>query len=190
MKIVEIVLNDFIENNILKEEEYELYYYCFDILFSKFFFLSILLIIAFVINQVNVTMAYYVAFSVIRYTSGGYHANSPGICFALSIAIYLVCIGLINIVPIAIYPGILFGTLWLAFILILKYAPVDHPNKKFSPREKNCYQMKSRMAIVCCALIALLFWDHNCKLSWAIALGCMVSAISIAIAKMKVKEGV
>lgn len=182
MRFIDNILQTFIAENVITQEEYELYYYCFDIIFSKLIFYSVILGLALILRQVGVTIAYYSGFSAIRYTSGGYHADSPEKCFFLSIMIYLFSIGLIHIVPETIIPEILLGTFLLTFILIWRFAPVDHPNKRFSPREKICYQKKSRGAAIICILLATVLWHFSMLYSWAIAVGCITAAFSVAVA--------
>lgn len=188
MKLVETIVRTFITNNLIKQDEYELYCYCFDIVFSKIFFIGMIFSIALLLGQVSVTVAYYVGFSAIRYTSGGYHADSPEVCFMLSIAVYLGSLGLIHIIPVATNPEVLLGMFLLAAVLILRFAPVAHPNKPFSPREKYEYQKKSRVAIISCILAAAILWGANPLLSWAVTVGCSTAAVSVAVAKKYPKK--
>lgn len=185
MKLVEQILDLYIAEDVIKQTEYELYYYCFDTLFSELLYDILILGIAFILGQVNVTIAYYIGFSVIRYTSGGYHAESPEKCFLLSIVVYFCSLGLIHIVPVSIYPEILISTLLLAFFLIWWFAPVDHPNKRFSAREKLSYRRKSQVAIIISIVIAIVLLNSYSLISWAITVGVVTAAISVAIAQMK-----
>lgn len=183
MKLVENIMHIFITNGMIKSEDYEVYYYCFDIVLSKIFYICIIISIAFLLGQVSITAAYYTGFSAIRYTSGGYHANSPKTCFLLSIAVYLGGLGLIHIVPVTANPEILSGTLLLAVLLVFLFAPVAHPNKPFSPREKDAYQKKSRIAIIGCVVLTAILWPYNPLLSWAVTVGCSTAAGSVVAAK-------
>ena len=183
MKITEKIVCDFIENGVIKQEEYALYYYCFDVVFSQLFFCIVLLSISLILHQVEVTIAYYIGFSVIRYTSGGYHAKSQRRCFWLSILNYMFCLGLINIIPRTMYPGFLFGTLLIDFFLIWKFAPVDHPNKRFSLQEVYCYRKRSRVAISGIMLSIFFLWKLMPLFSLAFVVGCMSATISVVVAK-------
>jgi len=182
MKFVEDILDDCIVADMIKQDEYDLYYYCFYIFFSKIFFSSIIVLFAILSNQFPVTIAYYIGFLAIRYTSGGYHANSPKMCLLLSISVYLVCLKVIHLVPIVMYPEIMFLTLLLTISLIIRFAPVDHPNKRFSAQEKYDYQKKSRKAIMISMLMVIVFWKIQPLYSWAITVGCLTAAFFVTIA--------
>lgn len=183
MKITEKVVYDFLENGLIRQEEYALYYYCFDTIFSNFFYYTILLFISILLNQVEVTIAYYVGFLAIRYTSGGYHVDSQRICFLLSIMNYVCCLGLIHMVLKVISSSILFGMLLINFFLIWKFAPVDHPNKRFSLQEEYSYRKKSKIAIGSLIIIIFVLWNLMPLFGWAMAVGCMSATTFVMIAK-------
>lgn len=185
--MIELILKSFIDAGVLQEEEYDIYHYCFDILISKLLFCTIILGLALFLGQVPVTLTYYLGFSIIRYTCGGYHANSPAGCYALSTGIYLASLCLIYIVSMANYQEAFLSTLFCAVLLVWWLAPVDHPNKRFSLQEKFAYRKKGRIAIIYCVLFATVLWPINELLSWSFTVGIAVAALSVAAAVKKNK---
>lgn len=185
-----MILNSFIEAGILQKEEYTLYYYCLDALLSKAFFIIAILGLALFLDKVSIMIAYYFGFLLIRYTNGGYHANSPISCFILSIGIYLGALGLTDIMSIESHPEILSVTLFCVIFIVWRFAPVDHPNKRFSPEEKLAYRKKGRITVVCCVILAIILWLLNNRLGWAFIIGIAVAALSIVAAVKKRKEGI
>lgn len=186
MSFIENMLDELVKEQIIEIDEYDLYYYCFDSLFSGIFFYSMILFSAVLLDKIDITIMYYIGFSFIRYTSGGYHASTQIKCFILSFIVYFCSISLISSKLVLMPPEILTGTLLCAAVLIWKFAPVDHPNKRFSAKEKIIYQKKSRIAIV--VVIIIVSWSlksGNIPFAWAIGIGAITATFSVSITYIK-----
>ena len=70
----------FIQNNFLKEEEYDVYVYYIDSLLAKVFFYTEIVLVAILLRMLPETISYYWGFSTIRYTAGGFHAKTDKAC--------------------------------------------------------------------------------------------------------------
>ena len=188
MRIIDTFLKVLIEEQIIEEKDYDLYYYCADIIFSGMLFYSFIFAIAFVTGQVDITIAYYVGFFAIRYTGGGYHASSSKKCFALSVSVYFVSMVLIYIISKTMCREVMIGVLLGWEFIVWKFAPVDHSNKKFSAQEYIYYKQKSRVFSVVISVLVFIIWKKNFLLACAINVGALVAALSIFVVHTR-KEG-
>ena len=183
MILINQIVNSCIKNKLIEEDEYELYYYCFESLIFKIVFDSFILSLAIYMDCLISTIFYYIGFGCIRYTGGGYHAKTSWGCVILSIGIYLINMFLVKLFfKLGCYE-LLIILIFTAICLVWSFAPVDHPNRRFSKSEKIKFRKRSRWISGTGALISFGLWKLSPTLSWAISLGILTAAFSIAVAK-------
>lgn len=85
-----------IRNEMIMNEEYELYQYGLSILNKKIVHTCIFLIIAFICNQLRSTLVFVVVYASIREYSGGYHAKTTKGCYLCTIVVSICLICLLN----------------------------------------------------------------------------------------------
>ena len=96
-------------------------------------FVSIpLFMVAATLTSIEVSIAYFLSFAVIRRRANGYHAKSWLNCLFLSIAIVSVFLGLIY--PI-LTPSNSFWVSVACIFLVFVFAPYDHKLMHFTPEE-------------------------------------------------------
>lgn len=183
MILINQIVNSCIKNKLIKEEEYELYYYCFESLILKIVFDSIILILAIYFDWLISTIFYYVGFGCIRYTGGGYHAKTVWGCVILSIGIYLMNMSLLELFFKFGCYELLFIIIFTAVCLVWAFAPVDHPNRRFSNKEKNKFEKRSKLISGIGALVCFAIWGVLPSVSWALSIGGLTAAFSIVVAK-------
>ena len=125
----------FVEKQIVKKEDEEVYAYGMELLYSSIINIVLAVIIAIITNTVYPTAAFLGTFIVMRQYIGGYHAKTHLGCISI-FAIVLYCFAILSrYIPeeyellISIFSDI------MSVFLVLKFAPVEHPNKPLSDKE-------------------------------------------------------
>lgn len=176
----------FVEKNIIKPEEREVYSYGYEIMISEAVNWIITIIIAVFTGAVVETFVYMLAFMRLRGALGGFHANSHMGCIIISAAVYILCLYIIYQTPMEIYPILIAAGLILHIILVLAIAPVAHPNKPFID-ERECLKFKKksyRLSFIygCICIIFFLSPPQVLKLySYCILLGMLSASISMLV---------
>lgn len=127
----------FVEKQIVKKEDEEVYAYGMELLYSSIFNIALAAIIAIITNTVYPTAAFLITFIVIRQYIGGYHAKTHLGCMSI-FAVVLCCFAVLSrYIPAECEVWISMLAIVLAMFLILRFAPVEHPNKPLSCKEKS-----------------------------------------------------
>lgn len=127
----------FVEKQVVKKEDEEVYAYGMELLYSSILNIALAAIIAIITNTVYPTAAFLTAFIVIRQYIGGYHAKTHLGCMSI-FAVVLCCFAVLSrYIPAECEVWISMLSVILSIFLILKFAPVEHPNKPISGKEKS-----------------------------------------------------
>lgn len=142
--IAEKMVNTFLENQVIDEENTEAYKYGMELLVSQVISIGVVLILGILLGRVWETLLFLIFFIAIRVYAGGYHASCYRNCilgFSIS------------------YIGILFLGEWirkeqleyfvivclvLADIIIYILAPIEDRNKPLDSKEYIEYRKKAR----------------------------------------------
>ena len=182
----------FISRGIVKEEQREVYDYCFEIMLSTIFNISTVLIISLATKTFLETMCFIAGFMVVRSTAGGYHAQTHWGCWLLLVCSYITYLISTHIIAES-YQRI--GTILcavLSFILILIFSPVEDPNKPFTPLEYKLFKKKSSMTAIVLAAICILISTQmdKGKMGFSVAAGMLVVSLSLIAGTLKNKKAV
>lgn len=127
----------FVEKQLVKKEDEEVYAYGMELLYSSILNIALAAIIAIITNTVYPTAAFLTAFIVIRQYIGGYHAKTHLGCMSI-FAVVLCCFAVLSrYIPTECEILISMPAIGLSMFLILKFAPVEHPNKPLTDKEKS-----------------------------------------------------
>lgn len=185
-KLGKRLTNTLINNNQIDESERCLYEYGFFILLSNVIYVTITLILGSVFNIIIESMAFYIAFSLIRRYAGGFHASSEMKCTlitTISIFLCLLCTKLCetnNIqMPILVLTGI-------ATVLIFVLCPLDTPEKPLT-KEEYKYFRKISWVILLLIMLAICIGIYF-KLEFLMYPCCMsliLESILLVLGKIK-----
>lgn len=176
------------QGHIIEKDEQEIYLYCIQTMLFRFIVYGTILLLSFFIGVVDSTIVFYFGFLLIRYTAGGYHANSHRNCYVLSIVVYLVAIGFLLIFPQILRKPFIFLCSICIAAMIYWAAPVDHKNRPFSPREKERYKKQSYIITTLLIIGALLLSSISTYYAMAIVLGAFNAACSVVIGQRQRKK--
>jgi len=121
------VTRSLIKNNLIDSGEEDDYRYGVEVVLGKILNYSTIIIMALLTNKLIPTVVFLTFFLSLRKRAGGYHAKTAFRC-------YIGTVGTYALISIAIIP-FLTGNSWVEFlifivsvVLILVFAPVNHPN--------------------------------------------------------------
>ncbi len=182
----------FLTEAIITEEDQDVYRYSVEILLSSLVVYGSILLLALCGHVLAETIAYYSGFLLLRHSAGGYHARSHGHCILLTLSTYLLAMILLSAIPqnVRIWAVVLMAVLSLG--AIYGVGPVDHVNKPFTPGERKRYRQQSLVwvtliSFASTAMVALGLWE---QLALAVSLGMASAALSVIAGSQEVKRHV
>lgn len=125
-------------------QEYELYVYGFETFIASSINVLSILMLSYLSGQFLPTIAFLMAYCVVRQYSGGYHASSHINCYLTFMSIYLFT-SIVNR-----YIAIEMSNVWPIFCLIIsicvifRYAPLENRNNLLNKAEKLRYKYMAR----------------------------------------------
>lgn len=131
----EFITDTLIEGEVIKSEERNLYLYCFGTLIEMTVNLVTTFIIGALLGKIVATLFFMLIFIPLRSTAGGYHCETAGKCYLLSMAVYLVVILTYDFV--LIIPSYICVLICVIdFVVIILLSPIVSHNKPFTAKEK------------------------------------------------------
>ncbi len=187
--LTEILVKYLVENEIVKSERKEEYIYGIEMIFGKVVNYFTIGVISIINRNVMPTLVFAIAFFAMRERTGGYHANTFLRCYVGTTALYLaISLGVTTIISGKIWIYILI--LIFSWIIIIEFAPVNHPNVSLSAEEVSKWRKSSILMLLIITVVVsvcmVLDIAEKCVL-YAI-LGIGADAILLYIAKLKGQE--
>lgn len=185
-KLGKRLTNTLINNNQIDESERSLYEYGFFILLSNVIYVTITLILGSFFNIIIESMAFYIAFSLIRRYAGGFHASSEMKCTLItttSIFLCLLCTKLCetnNIQkPILVLTSI-------ATVFIFVFCPLDTPEKPLTKEECKYFRKISWVILLLIMLTICIGWYFKLEfLIYPCCMGLILESILLVLGKIK-----
>lgn len=141
-RISRVIADFFVQENVIEEEEAEVYQYGLELCVSSLISVLLTLIISLCFGMIVESLIFYIVFCVTRLFSGGYHADSYFMCkvvFAASLIMVLIFNIFTQRVSVYFWLGF-----WLFYFLTIAFlAPVDNPNKKLDEDENTKHRNTS-----------------------------------------------
>lgn len=176
----------FYKKNMVSREMLAVSAYGYELLIAETISWIITVLIALLSGRFWESLVYMAVFLILRQCAGGYHATSHFRCIIISTAVYVVCLGLIIVVPQALYTGIIALGLLIGALGIWNCAPVDNPNKPFSNDEERIkFRHYSLIvtAILTILSLASIHSDLVSKWGFCIMLAILTTGVSLMITK-------
>lgn len=152
--------NILIRNEIIENEDFEIYRYGFEML--TYFAVNILvaLLIGVIFNKLIHTIVFLSCYCTLRQFTGGYHAKNYTECTITFAIIYLITIFVDNNLDIDKCKYLIMLIYIFSIFIIYKLAPQEHRNKPLSEKEKIHYKkvtIKIIMIISTIIIISIFF---------------------------------
>lgn len=185
-KLGKRLTNTLINNNQIDESERCLYEYGFFILLSNVIYVTITLVLGSVFNIIIESMAFYIAFSLIRRYAGGFHASSEMKCTLItttSIFLCFLCTKLCEINNIQM--PILIPTM-IAAISIFVLCPLDTPEKPLTKEEYKYFRKISWTILLLIILAICIGWYFKLDfLMYPCCMSLILESILLVLGKIK-----
>ncbi len=185
-KLGKRLTNTLINNNQIDESERSLYEYGFFILLSNVIYVTITLILGSIFNIIIESMAFYIAFSLIRRYAGGFHASSEMKCTlitTISIFLCLLCTKLCETNNIQM--PILIPTM-IAAIYIFILCPLDTPEKPLTKEEYKYFRKISWLILLLIVLMISIGWYFKLEfIMYPCCMSLILESILLVLGKIK-----
>lgn len=186
-KMSAFITDTLIEGKVIKTEERNLYLYCFGTLIEMTANLVSTLIIGALLGKFIAALLFMLVFIPMRSTAGGFHCETAGRCYLLSMAVYLTVIltcDYISAIPLYVCALICA----IDFTVIMIFSPVVSPNKPFTEKEK----IKNRrisivLSLIYITVIFVLLSNKNVY-AYVILESLTVAVISVIAGYVKYKK--
>lgn len=189
-QLADITANQLQDMGIIRKNEIAIYRYGFDALFTVLLQMISIFILAIVVGNFFETLLFYLAFIPLRIYAGGYHANIRLKCYLLSLANYFIFSVALVFVPGNMYFSLILCGCVLSSVVVLKYSPIIHTNRKVSNDIKKRYRTVSvvigSIEIIMLLILQVIFKEN--PFIFALFLGMMSETLSMLAVKNKIKE--
>jgi accessory gene regulator B len=183
------ITNKFVDNNIIKSEDREIYNYCFEATIFTGIGYLILLLLSIAFNETLASFIFLLSFISFRKTCGGYHAKNYSICGLMSLLSYLFLILVTK--EINIIFNISYFLLIIGLLIILILSPIQDDNKPFTDKQYKRFKIisKALAAIFIFVFTMLEFSGKNNLLTnkyyFAFCYGIDLVALALLISKVE-----
>lgn len=186
-KLAKSTAHFFVEKEIVSREDEEVYIYGMELLFSTLFNIILAVIISAVTLSLLETAIFLTAFISVRHCIGGYHAKTHWGCMAIFGAVLIAFAVIVKQTPDTFVIPISLASTAISFVLIMLFAPVEHPNKPLSDKEKSVLRQKgiTLLSIFGAVVLILMIFPASRRYGMYISLGGVTSVIAMVCQKIK-----
>lgn len=160
-----------IDNNIIEQDDEEIYLYGLQMMISGIVKLAGFMVIAWACGWIPEALVFIITFSSLRVYAGGYHADTYFKCFMITAAATFISIFLVKTWVMIYIPGVSAILILISCMLVVKYAPIDSPNKRMVGDEKRIFRAKAlgimitEVALIGFAMVFVPQWMVFCNIA-------------------------
>ena len=178
------LINNLINNNIIKKEDEEIYSYGFKQMIFIFLNLITIIFIGVLLNKLFESILFMTMYIPIRVYAGGYHSRTKLRCYIFSIlmlisVLYILKLGLLKSYLLIVILAIISSS------IILYLAPVEDENKPLDEIEIKVYTkrtMRNLIIILIALCITLIF--NKINLLGCICISLLCNTIMLTLGKI------
>lgn len=160
--ISKTVSQKMLDASIISIEDKDVYYYGLQLIVSTIIKGMGLMIMALLFDKAIEALIFIAAFGILRINAGGFHLDTYFKCFIVTSASMMLCIWLGSVIPLSLVSYIIISTLAITALIIIRYAPVDNPNRPLNANEHKKFRIRSIYTIMIMAIIIIaLYYVKN-----------------------------
>lgn len=179
-----------IKNKKIKNNDFQLYLYAFEVLISSISNIVIILLIGAVFNRFIETLLFLLFYCPIRQFAGGFHTENYRRCLLFFITIYISNIFLIDkLISLKVTIPIVVMT-FISFIGIVFMVPQEHRNNPLSTAERKKYKKIVMYIISFLLVISFISINHSITYVYGVYLSSVMVWIFIMLILGIIKKGV
>lgn len=149
------IVNDLMQNNIVKAEDIEIYIYGMNQILMYAINMFSALIIGLLFRAFFETAVFMIAYCSLRSFAGGYHAKTPLRCYIFSIIMLIIV--LIGMKYIYMTECVYYAILAVSALIVIILSPVEDRNKPLDEIEHKVYKKRAIFIAVAELLIGFAF---------------------------------
>ena len=187
-KLSSVLTDKFVKSGIIEPQQRDVYCYGFEILLSYVAYILLFVVLAVFTGTIFYSLLFGVAFFTTRSIAGGYHAATYSVCHLLSLLNQVLFILLIVFLPQEHHPVASVVAILISSVLLLIFAPIDHPNKPFIKTERKRFRKMCCVYAYIIPIIVAVFVLFATQLSTYIlsfSLGIFSAAFALLSAKIQ-----
>ncbi len=167
--LCQIIVDFFIKEDIVSEEQRDVYQYGVELSISTLIGLFIVLAIGAFSGRFTESVIFYIVFCLTRAFCGGFHAHSHLLC-KLTFTCVIILVLVMNLVLDPIESYFWFALYLYSLIIVCTFAPVENPNKKLTSYDKKRCKITSIILMVVWLVAMILFYSFGSELYHIVAL--------------------
>lgn len=183
------IVKNMIRYGVIDKSLYDDYLYSVQVFIEKLVSLISIFGLALIFHCFFEVLLFYLSFSFLRKTSGGFHFDGFAKCYISSICISL---GGVLVYPLAsILSVVCQGGVLMATIFIILIGAVNHPNIRWSDKEFKAAKLITRVKVLSLVIviIALDLFEIGKRFLYSMGLGIVLCAITILVEVLREKGG-
>ena len=177
----------FLRHGVIQEDKIEEYIYGFELLLADVYIFFIMGCVSAIMNRWMETIVFLISFITLRRQAGGYHASSHFNCNAIFIATYLLFLLLLNYMLNIYVPIITAVGMILSIIIVIKLAPISHPNSPVSQKKYERCRKNSLKCVIVGTIITTVLLILNPILSISYMAGILSVSLYLLAQYVKIK---
>ena len=168
-KLSQIIVDFFVKEDVVSEEQLEIYQYGIELSVSTLMGLFIVLAIGVLSRRFTESVIFYIVFCLTRAFCGGFHAHSHLLCKVTFICV-LILVLVMDLVLYNIEIYYWFVLYLYSLTLVCAFAPVENPNKRLTSYDKKRCEIISIIFMVVWLVAMILFYSFGSELYHIVAL--------------------
>lgn len=168
-KLSQIIVDFFVKEDVVSEEQREIYQYGIELSVSTLMGLFIVLAIGVLSRRFTESVIFYIVFCLTRAFCGGFHAHSHLLC-KLTFTCVIILVLVMNLVLDPIESYYWFVLYLYSLIIVCAFAPVENPNKRLTSYDKKRCKIISIILMVVWLVVMILFYSFGSELYHIVAL--------------------
>ena len=185
-KVSRKVTDRLLSRNAIKDEDYEIYQYGLEQLFTSILNMLTLFVIGSIMGMIWQGIIFVLSFMLLRKYAGGYHASTPLGCYLLTTLIITVALSVMKYFEISIL--IYLVLLMVSSVIVYMLTPVEAVNKELDKIEKIIYRKKTILTwIVEVSLAIGVFILKHYEISICIVMAIIMVGISLVTGHIEIK---
>lgn len=184
-KMAEQLVQRQVRKGYLQEEQQALYSYGYEALLNQLINILFACVIAAVFQAPLQVLVFLIGYIPLRSYSGGYHANTNGVCTLVSAFLTAgVCLAS-RWMPLNVKIAVLPLGFLVSGLMIFLFAPVWDKNKKLDETETACYKRRSRIIWMVEVGAAVLCFPWLREASFVLGMGNFILGSMLGIGVVK-----
>ena len=168
-KLSQIIVDFFVKEDVVSEEQREIYQYGIELSVSTLMGLFIVLAIGVLSRRFTESVIFYIVFCLTRAFCGGFHAHSHLLCKVTFICV-LILVLVMDLVLDNIEIYYWFVLYLYSLTIVCAFAPVENPNKRLTSYDKKRCKIISIIFMVVWLVVMILFYSFGSELYHIVAL--------------------